>query len=275
MITDPLTRWATDLAAWRIPESILSGVDESPWILPTEVFSRRADRQLANPAGASYARATEAVPDGGSVLDVGAGGGAASLPLAPRMATLTAVDTHQGMLDDLTGRAAPLPVKLHVITGRWPDVAHQAPIADVVQCHHVLYNIPDLAPFVTALTAHARRRVVVEITARHPLAALNPYWQEFHHLARPHNPCADQAVEVLQSLGLDVRVDRWTAPPEAEYSTFATLVDVTRRRLCLPPARAADVADALRRNGIDESQPPDIGSSGCDRVTLSWLGTAN
>lgn len=273
-MTTPLARWAADLAAWRIPDSITSTVEESPWVLPTEVFSRRADRQLANPIGASHARAMEALPQGGSVLDVGAGGGAASLPLAPRMATLTAIDTHQGMLDDLTRRAAPLHIEPRLINGTWPDVADQAPTADVVICHHVLYNVPDLEPFVAALTTYARRRVVVEITARHPLAALNPYWHEFHQLTRPHNPCADQAIELLTSLGLAVRVDRWTAPPEAEYGTFATLVDVTRRRLCLPPEQAAEVRDALRRNGIDESQPPDLGSSGCDRVTISWPGKA-
>lgn len=279
MITDPvlkgsLTRWAADLAAWRIPESIINAVDESPWVLPAEVFSRRADRQLANPIGASHARAMEALPSGGSVIDVGAGGGVASLPLAPTMARLTAVDTHPGMLADLARRAAPLPVELRVVNGAWPDVADQIPAADLVVCHHVLYNVADLAPFVAALTAHARRRVVVEITARHPLAELNPYWQEFHHLPRPSDPRAEQAIQILQSLGLSVRVDRWTAPCEAEYATFPALVDVTRRRLCLPPDRAGDVAAALRRDGINETQPPDIGSSGRERVTLSWPGTA-
>ena len=239
-------------------------------MLPTEVFSRRADRALAGPVGASHARAVEALPDGGSVIDVGAGGGVASLPLAPRMATLTAVDTHQGMLDDLARRAKPLGVEVHLVTGTWPEVAGRVPTADLVLCHHVLYNVADLAPFVAALTGHARRRVVVEITARHPLTALNPYWQHFHDLARPAGPDAEQAIELLESLGLDVRVDRWTAPPEAEHATFADLVDVTRRRLCLPPERAAEVAELLRRNGIDESQPPDLGSSGRDRVTLSW-----
>jgi len=37
----------------------------------------------------------------------------------------------------------------------WPGVSHDAPVCDVVICHHVLYNIPDLEPFVKALDAHA------------------------------------------------------------------------------------------------------------------------
>jgi hypothetical protein len=269
-----LRAWADDLAAWRIPEPILNAVDESPWVLPTEVFSRRADRQLANPTGPSHARAMAALPKGGSVIDVGAAGGAASLPLAPRMTRLTAIDTHEPLLADLTRRAAPLKLELRTVHGSWPDVAAQVPAADVVVCHHVVYNVADLAPFVTALTAHARRRVIVEITARHPLTELNPYWREFHDLQRPTGPTADQVIELLRSLGLPTQTERWTRPAAAEYQSFTTLVDVTRRRLCLPPHRADDVATALRRHGITEHQPPDVGSSGQDLVTIWWPGHA-
>jgi SAM-dependent methyltransferase len=281
-ITEPATdavaalcrTWSDALAVWQIPDSITEQVDESPWVLPTEVFARRADNVLANPSGHSYARAVQALGSGGSVLDVGAGGGAASLPLAGRTTRLTAVDAHQPMLDDLLRRAAPLGVPVHPVCGRWPDIARRSPVADVVVCHHVLYNVAGIVPFVTALTAHARRRVVVEITARHPLTALNPYWQEFHGLRRPDGPTADQAVDLLRALGLPVQMQRWTRPATAEYATFDTLVDVTRRRLCLPPHRADDVAAALRRRGVDEHQVPDLGSSGDNLVTLWWPGTA-
>ncbi len=272
--TELLHAWAADLAAWQIPEPITAAVDESPWVLPTEVFARRAERQLASPAGPSYTQALAALPDGGSVIDIGAGAGAASLPLAPRMTRLTAIDTHQPLLADLTRRAAPLGIQLSTVHGCWPDVAADLPAADVVVCHHVIYNVADLAPFVTALAAHARRRVVVEITARHPLTALNPYWREFHNLPRPTGPTAEQVIELLQSLGLPVHTERWTRPPAAEYPSFTTLVDVTRRRLCLPPHRAADVAAALRRHGVPEHEPPDLGSSGRDLVTIWWPGNA-
>jgi len=266
--------WADDLAAWQLPQSITAQVDQSPWVLPTEVFTRRADHLLANPAGPSYLWARQALGSGGSVLDVGAGAGAASLPLADRTTRLTAIDAHQPMLDQLLRRAAPLGIPVSTLCGRWPDIAPQASIADVVVCHHVLYNVADIAPFVAALTAHARRRVIVELTARHPLTALNPYWQEFHRLHRPNRPTADQAITVLRALGLPVQWRRWTRPATAEYASFDTLVDVTRRRLCLPPDRTTDVATALRRRGVGEHHLPDLGSSGHRLVTLSWPGTA-
>ena len=31
--------------------------------------------------------------------------------------------------------------------GTWPTVAEPPPVADVVVCHHVAYNVSDLAPF--------------------------------------------------------------------------------------------------------------------------------
>ena len=68
------------------------------------------------------------------------------------------------------------------------DVADEAGIADVVTCHHVTYNAADIAPFLAALTAAARRLVVVEMTAAHPLAVLNPLWLRFQALARPDWP---------------------------------------------------------------------------------------
>jgi SAM-dependent methyltransferase len=265
-----LEEWSEALAAWRIPPAILDAAPDSPWVLPEDVFSRRAEHAVAHPAGASYERAAEALADGGSVLDVGAGGGAASLPHAARVTALTAVDAQRSMLDDLAARAARLDVAARLVEGGWPAVAPQAPAADVVLCHHVLYNVADLTPFVRALTGHARRRVVVEITDRHPLTVLNPYWLHFHGVKRPDRPTADEAVAVLRSLGLPVRVERWQRPATAEYASFARLVDVTRRRLCLPRSRAGEVAVALRDEGVSQDAPPDLGSSGHDLVTIWW-----
>ena len=51
-------------------------------------------------------------------------------------------------------------------------------------------------------------------------------------------------------------------------------MDVTRRRLCLPPGRAAEVAEALVESGVDPEHPVDLGSSGREVVTIWWDGTA-
>ena len=273
-LTALLDRWREDLAAWAIPEHITAAVADSPWVLPRQVFARRADRLRRDPGGPSFERAWEALDPPGSVLDVGSGAGAACLPLAPRITALTAVDADDEMLGLLAGRAGGAGLAARTIHGRWPDVAGQVGPADVVTCHHVVFNVPDLGPFVEALTGHARRRVVIETAAAHPLTSLNPLWLRFHGLRRPEGPTAADTIGILAAMGHDPRHTGWSRPAGADYGSMAELVEVTRRRLCLPPERAGEVETALVELGINPGRPGDLGSSGRDVVTIWWEGTA-
>ena len=269
-----LDRWREDLAAWAIPEHITAAVADSPWVLPRQVFARRADREAAAPSGPSFQRAWDALDPPGSVLDVGSGAGAACLPLLPRVTSLTAVDTDAGMLERLAERGGRADVPLRPVLGPWPDAAALAGPADVVTCHHVLYNAGDVAPFVTALTANARRLVVAEMTPRHPLVALNDLWLKFHGVRRPVSPTAADLIAILAAMGLAPGHQTWCRPSGRDYTSFDELVDVTRRRLCLPPQRAGEVADALAEGGVDPGRPADPGSPGRDVVTIWWDGAA-
>jgi SAM-dependent methyltransferase len=273
-LTELLSQWRENLAAWSIPAPITAAVPDSPWVLPRQVFARRADRLRQAPAGPSYQRAWAALDPPGSVLDVGAGAGAACLPLAPRTTALTAVDTDPGMLDLLAGRAraAGLDPELHV--GPWPEVAALTAAADVVTCHNVLYNVPDLEPFLAALTGHARRQVVIELTAAHPLTSLNPLWLRFHGLERPKGPTASDVLAILDAMGLRAGHTEWNRPAEADYATVRELAEVTRRRLCLPAERAAEVEAALRDTGLSSGQAADLGTAGRAVVTIWWEGSA-
>jgi SAM-dependent methyltransferase len=270
-----LGRWRSDLAGWAIPDGIRSQVSESPWVLPRQMFARRAERQVRQPFGCSFECEHAALEPRGEVLDVGAGAGAACLPLVPLATAITAVDVDHEMLGMLASSAARLGVSVTTVTGRWPDVAAQAAAADLVTCHHVVYNVPDIEPFVLALTRRARRRVVVEMTTRHPLASLNPLWERFHGLRRPDGPTAADLLAILRALGLSVAAQEWTRPAMADYASFAELAEVTRRRLCLPPERSGEVEAALRESGADQGVPLDLGSSGRDLVTIWWPGTAS
>lgn len=246
---------------------------ESPWVLPRDVFARRADRLQQAPGGASYDRELAVLDPPGSVLDVGAGAGAACLPLASRTTALTAVDTDDAMLARLAGRARAAGLEPRLLGGAWPGMAGQAAPADLVTCHNVLYNVPDLAPFIEALTGHARRQVVVELTAAHPLISLNPLWLRFHGLKRPEGPAATDVLAILDAMGLRAGHTEWNRPAQADYATGSELVEITRRRLCLPPERASDVAAALREAG-HLGVPPDLGTSGRSVMTIWWEGSA-
>jgi SAM-dependent methyltransferase len=274
MSTPAAHQWREQLAAWALPERITAAVATSPWACPTEVFARRADHYVATPVGVSYERAAEALRPAGTVLDVGAGAGAASLPLAPWTTELTAVDSHAGMLAALAERAGRLNLTARTVEGRWPDVADEVSTADVVVCHHVAYNVPDLAAFAVALTDHARRLVVLELTDAHPMRVLNPLWLRLHGLERPSGPTAADAVAVLRETGIEPEERHWQRPLRPEYDSFDELLAATRRRLCLPPERDEELTKALLDLGVDPEHPRDLGASGDELVTLWWPGTA-
>src|SRR5262249_4529461 len=206
-------------------------------------------------------------------LDVGSGAGAACLPLAPRTTALTAVDADEEMLGLLAGRAGEAGLAARTVHGRWPDVAGQTGPARGGTCHHVVVNVPGPGPVLDALTGHARRRVVVETAAAHPLISLNPLWLRFHGLKRPEGPTAADTIGILAAMGRGPRHTEWSRPAAADYQSMAELVEVTRRRLCLPPERAGEVEAVLVELGINPGQPGDLGSSGRDVVTLGWGGS--
>jgi SAM-dependent methyltransferase len=271
---DPLTAWQAQLAAWAIPEEILASVPDSPWDLPVGLFRSRADEARTRPPTPSDQETARWLPDGGTVLDVGAGGGAASLPHAGRAAKLVAVDASAGMLEAFREAAAAAGVAAEVVHGRWPDVADAVAPADVVVCYDVLYNVPDLDRFAEALTAHARRRVVVQLGERHPLVEEAPLWRRFHGLERPAGPGADDAEAVLRALGLEVWRHDWTAGPRASFASFQDLVDFLRRRLCLPREREAELAAVLAPDRVEDEHGARLRRPPRAAVTLAWPGTA-
>lgn len=259
-------RWAEDLATWRIPDEILQAAPESPWEFPPGLFEQRADASLDRWTP-SNAAAWDALPDGGSVLDVGCGGGAASLPLAARAGRLVGVDVSGRLLAEYERRARDLVGDVAVLEGSWAEVAREAPVADVAVCHNVAYNVPELAAFVTELTRHARRRVVLELTRQHPMHGLNELWLRFHGLHRPDRPTAEDAEAVLREVGLKPDSASWVPdqPLEVVLDRRA-LVAWTRRRLCLPPERDAEVDAAIAEGGAGPARP---------MVTFWWAGAGS
>lgn len=238
-----LDRWRGDLAAWAIPDEILAQAPEPPWIHPVSMFT--VDDEV--PDSPSHRIARDAVPVEGSVLDVGSGGGRASMALVPPAATLVAVDHQQGMLDAFAEAATRRGVRSRLYLGDWPAVADEVPECDVVVCHHVAYNVPDIGPFLQALDAHAGRRVVLEVPAHHPLSGMNPLWKRFWDLDRPTRPTATDLAEIARALGFDAHVEHWhdetwgrrVTMPDDERVRYA------RIRLCLTEDRDAEVAAAL------------------------------
>lgn len=259
----PSERWRAALQAWSIPAEILRLAPASPWTYPPRIFA--ADATTGADDSPSHRAARAGLDGGGTVLDVGCGGGRSSVPLAAAATAITGVDEQEVMLAGFAAAFEAAGVPHHEVLGRWPDVAAGVAIADVVVCHHVVYNVADIEPFALVLSDHARRRVVVELSARHPMSPLRPLWQHFWGLDRPHGPSADVFVDVVRSLGADPVVERITRPSRKPTTGDASYIEFVRRRLCLGPDRDDEVAVQLAL--LDPDPHEDI-------VTVWWPGSA-
>jgi SAM-dependent methyltransferase len=229
-------RWAELQRGRGIPAAIRAAAPADPWRHAPADFTPPAE-----PADTPSRRAgLEVLGAGGSVLDVGCGGGAAAFALAEAATAVTGVDRQADMLDVFAAQARARGLPCRTVLGSWPDRAGAAGRADLVVSHHVLHNVVDLPPFLAALTAAAGRGVVVEMLVEHPMAWLDPLWERFHDLRRPPPATTDDAVAVLRELGVEPRVARWerTDPPRQDPQWVA-------RRLCLPADRVPEVAGAL------------------------------
>lgn len=235
--------WSEQLQNWGIPKAILDQAPQSPWIHPVESF--KADGNLAVDTP-SRLRALEAILGvrNASVLDVGCGGGRGAYGLLPSVTRLVGVDHQQDMLDAFTAEASERGIECQTVLGDWPGVADITPVCDVSICHNVFYNVAQLEPFARALTAHAKHRVVVELTQNHPLANISEAWKRFWNLTRPISPDSEVAASAMRELGYNVTHETFEVPiPD----TLITDQDVQhlRVRLCLPADRDPEVREYL------------------------------
>lgn len=246
-MTTAAERWKSDLALWAIPQEILDQAIEKPWIHPPALF----EIPEVIHDSLSHQRAREAMPIGGSVLDIGCGGGIAAYAITPPASHVIGVDEQQAMLDLFTNNAAKYSVTSETYLGQWPAVADAAPVADVVTVFHVAFNVGEIVPFLAALNSHARKRVVIEVPVHHPMSNMSEGWKHFWQLIRPTVPVASDLVNVLEEMGIHANI---------EYFESEILLDkkvdgangFIRRRLCLPESRQDEVDAFIAENPMPE-----------------------
>jgi len=271
-------RWARALGKWAIPPDILNAAPEDPWGFPVERFAGRADRAVRQRSGISFEQAERFIAAAGSpavtVLDVGAGVGAASLPHAGECSAITALDVDREMLTAFAQRADAMGVAHREVLGSWPQDAPDAGTHDVVLCHHVAYNVAEIGPFLRGLTGQARVGVVLELPPAHPLTWMSPLWEHFYGLVRPTTPTVHDLLTILTLQGVgELRAERWprfdpVKPDGSGQESPQDRAALVARRLCLSRDRIPEVAAALDDlTGTDPNNFREV-------VTVSWTGTA-
>lgn len=252
-------KWRDDLATWAIPKSILDQAPEKPWIHPPALF----EIPDVIPDSISHQRAREVIQDGGSILDIGCGGGVASFAVTPPATLVIGVDEQQAMLDLYEANARKFGVAYETHLGLWPAVEGSVPRADVVAVHHVAFNVGDIAPFLLALNNHARKRVVLEVPEVHPMTNMNEGWKHFWNIDRPTVPHASDLIDVLHELGIEAHIEYFENEFLLDKKTSDANANI-RRRLCLDESRQDEV-DAF----ISEHPLPDR-----RKLTTIWWDVA-
>ena len=195
------------------------------------------------PTPATTERCAE-VLGGGTVLDVGVGGGRASLHLSA--SRVVGVDVRPHLLDLAVNEARQRGIDFQAIVGEWPEVSTRVPSVDVVVSAHVVYNVAEIESFVEALASSARRRVVLELDSAHPMCRIRDAWWAFWELERPDGPTWRDLSDVLRSLGVEC-ASIHTEVPTHKAEVTPNEVARLRTRLCLPEERDPDVEAWLRR----------------------------
>jgi SAM-dependent methyltransferase len=167
----------------------------------------------------------EAVRPGSTVLDIGAGTGAWSIPLAGRAARVTAVDSSAAMITVLRQNIACEAVtNVDVVAGSWPDVDVET--HDYSLAANSVYGSADLPRFVERMLALTRRTCFMVLHM--PVAGGVMTEAAMHLWGHPlDSPNFIVAYNVLLQMGLapNVMVGRKSSGPP----TSATLEDALAR----------------------------------------------
>ncbi len=167
-------------------------------------------------------------------LDLGAGGGRYTLPVALGVQRVFAVDPSPGMLEVLRDSMQREKIdNVEIYEERWPGDS-TAPQADVGFISHVGYDIIDIGPFIGQLEQHTRRLCVAMLYDRAPIMEYAPLWQPVHGEPRVTMPGMREFVALLFARGRHPEL-RFVHLPPRIYKDAEDLAASARRPLWVLP----------------------------------------
>lgn len=262
--------WRSQLEAWAIPDDLLAAVDDSPYRWPVELFRRRNISAAVDEPTPTSRVVSELAGPGGSVLDIGAGTGRASLDLARHGHPVAGLEKSEEMVVALREEAATVDGHYEIIEAEWPSTTDVGAF-DVVMCAHVVYDVADIGPFLRAMHDHAERGVVVELTETHPWTPLGPYYRALHGLDRPNGPSVDDLVAVVQELvGVSPEILRWERAGGTWFESWEEIEELYRRRLVLPADRVDELRPLLEPDLESTDGRLTVGEGVRRLATVSW-----
>jgi hypothetical protein len=146
-------------------------------------------------------------------IDIGAGGGRYTLPIALLARRVYAVEPSAGMRAALAEAARENAIdNVDVFDERWPGPS-SAPAADTALISHVGYDIADIGPFLDEMEAHASRKCVAVLFHRAPLSDFAALWAPVHGEERVQLPAMGELMTLLFARGATPELRFLDLPP--------------------------------------------------------------
>jgi len=151
-----------------------------------------------------------------TVLDIGAGPGRYTLPLARAGCRVWALEPGEQMRQFLKEDAAALPAeasgRITVVAATWPEARDTVPVVEVALASLVIHFCPDAAGFLAAMEAAATRRCVLAIRVGQMQPLVAALWPRFHpERPLPGQPVLADLLGVMEEAGIHPDVHRHEA----------------------------------------------------------------
>lgn len=172
-------------------------------------------------------RLLERLDPSSTVIDVGAGTGAWTIPIARRTARVTAVEPSPYMMQILRQRVLDAGLtNVELVAERWEDIAAEA--HSFVLCSHGMYASSEIVPFLEKMHNAAIQSCCLVMRTTSRSGQYEELWRDLNGIHRPDGPHLVVAYNVLHAMGIDANV---AVQPEASYWISESLdeaVDMAR-----------------------------------------------
>ena len=206
-----------------------------PWAARAASFRQDPRRELE----ANTAAVVALIEPGDVVADVGGGAGRIGLPVALHCSELLNIEPSPAMRQEFEASALEAGIQnARSIERGWPAAAADLE-ADVVMLANVTYMVRDIAPFVEALDAAARRRVIISVWSIAPPNHGAVVFELLHGEAQRLAPSYRELLPVIWDLGI--------------LPDLQVLPDPFRRGGDRPATREQAIRLALRRASAEDS----------------------
>lgn len=194
-------------------------------------------------------------------LDIGAGGGRYTLPLALVSTKVIAIEPSEGMRGVLQSGMDEHGIEnIEIRPLRWPEGSDQVE-ADFSLISHVGYDIREINAFLDGAERATRERCVMVMMDRAPSGGFTRLWEEIHEEPRYQLPGFRELVMLLMARGAtpEIRLTPRSFPPLDDEHIRRD----ARRRLWLSEGSEKDqrlqrLLDDLLPAGADDFQYPSV-----------------